>query len=200
MPSFDFMIGYLDSLSYLGVFFIFLFYFLPIPEEVLLLGIGYLVDIGDLNVYLAVAVSIAGIIAADNMWYWLGRSNSRLLAKLKNKIGKEKLENYEKFLKKHPGKYVFLSRFIPGFRIIGPGVAGSVKFKHIHFWPFNVLAVFIYTPIFIALGYFFNYNLELLVNKIVSVRHIVFILFISLVGLAMVFVVNKNFFRIGFKK
>ena len=110
-----------------GRFFIFLFYFLPIPEEVLLLGIGYLVDIGDLNVYLAVAVSIAGIIATDNMWYWLGRSNSRLLAKLKNKIGKEKLENYEKFLKKHPGKYVFLSRFIPVLGIIGPGRCGVRK-------------------------------------------------------------------------
>ena len=94
----------------------------------------------------------------------------------------------------------FLSRFIPGFRVIGPGLAGSMKFKHIHFWSFNVLAVFIYAPIFIALGYFFNYNLEILVNKIVSVRHIVFILFVSLVGLVMAFIINKNFFRIGFKK
>ena len=38
MPGFDFIIGYLDSLSYLGIFFVFIIPFLPIPEEVLLFG------------------------------------------------------------------------------------------------------------------------------------------------------------------
>ena len=71
MPGFDFIIGYLDSLSYLGIFFVFIIPFLPIPEEVLLLGIGYLVDVGDLNIYATIAVSIGGIMASDNMWYWL---------------------------------------------------------------------------------------------------------------------------------
>lgn len=200
MLSFDLIIGYLDSLSYLGIFFVFLFYFIPIPEEVLLLGIGYLVDIGDLNVYMAVAVSIVGIMAADNMWYWLGRSHSKVTLKLRKKIGEEKIMFYEKMLKKHTGKYVFLSRFIPGARIIGPSLAGSMNLNKNHFWFFNILAVLSYAPIFIFIGYFFNYNLEILLREIISIRHIVFILFISIVGLVAVFLVNKKFFRMGFKK
>ena len=200
MPGFDFIIGYLDSLSYLGIFLVFLFYFIPIPEEVLLLGIGYLVDVGDLNIYAAIAVSVAGIVAGDNMWYWLGRSHSRITAKLRNRIGEERVAAYEKMLKKHTGKYIFLSRFIPGTRAIGPSLTGSMNLKHKHFWLFNIMAVFIYAPIFIFLGYFFNYNLEVVMNKIVSVRHIVFILFISLVGLTAAFIINKKFFRMGFRK
>ena len=200
MPVFDFIVNYLDSLSYLGIFFVFIIPFLPIPEEVLLLGIGYLVDIGDLNIYAAIAVSIGGIMAADNMWYWLGRSHSRIAAKVINKIGEERTAVYERMLKKHTGKYVFLSRFIPGARAIGPSLAGSMKLKHKHFWLFNVMSAFLYAPIFIFLGYFFNYNLEIVMNKIVSARHIVFILFISLVGLAVAYLVNKKFFRMGFKK
>lgn len=200
MPSFDFIIGYLDSLSYLGIFFVLLFYFIPIPEEVLLLGIGYLVDIGDLNIYAAIAVSIGGIIAADNMWYWLGRSHSRIVAKLINKIGEERTVVYERMLKKHTGKYIFLSRFIPGARAIGPSLAGSMKLKHKHFWLFNVMAALLYAPAFIFLGYFFNYNLEIVMNKIVSARHIVFVLFIAIVGLTMAYIVNKKFFRMGFRK
>src|SRR3989338_2431623 len=82
MHGFDFIIGYLDSLSYLGIFLVFLFYFIPIPEEVLLLGIGYLVDVGDLNIYAAIAVSVAGIVAGGNMWYWLGRSHSKKTTKI----------------------------------------------------------------------------------------------------------------------
>lgn len=200
MPVFDFIVNYLDSLSYLGIFFVFLFYFLPIPEEVLLLGIGYLVDIGDLNIYATIAVSIGGIMAADNMWYWLGRSHSKIAAKLRNRIGEEKTAFYERMLKNHTGKYVFLSRFIPGARVIGPSLAGSMNLKHKHFWFFNVIAVFLYAPTFIFLGYFFNYNLEIVMSKIISARHIVFILFIALVGLAVAYLVNKKFFRMGFRK
>lgn len=195
MPSFDFIIGYLDNLSYLGIFFIFIIPFLPIPEEVLLLGIGYLVDVGDLNIYAAIAASIGGIMASDNMWYWLGRSHSRITTRLREKIGKEKIAAYERMIKKHTGKYVFLSRFIPGTRALGPSIAGSLGVNRNHFWFFNILAVSLYAPIFILLGYYFNYNLEVLVSRIVSVRHIVFILFITTVGLAAGFFINKKFFR-----
>lgn len=200
MPDFDSIIGYLDSLSYLGIFFVFMFYFLPIPEEVLLLGIGYLADMGGLNVYAAVAVSVGGIMAADNMWYWLGRGHSKIAARLRNKIGKEKAVFYEKMLKNHTGKYIFLSRFVPGARAIGPSLAGSINLKHKHFWVFNIMAALLYAPIFIFLGYYFNYNLEITIRKIVSARHIIFILFISLVGLATAYLVNKKFFRIWFRK
>ena len=200
MPVFDFIVNYLDNLSYLGIFFVFIIPFLPIPEEVLLLGIGYLVDMGGLNIYAAVAVSIGGIMATDNMWYWLGRSHSKIAAKLRNKIGEERAAVYERMLKNHTGKYIFLSRFIPGARAIGPSLAGSMNLKHKHFWFFNVVSAFLYAPIFIFLGYFFNYNLEIVMNKIVSARHIVFILFISLVGLAVAYLVNKKFFRMGFRK
>ena len=179
MPGFDFILGYLDSLSYLGIFFVFIIPFLPIPEEVLLLGIGYLVDVGDLNIYAAIAISAGGIMTSDNMWYWLGRGHSKIAAKLRNKIGEERAAIYERMLKKHTGKYIFLSRFIPGARAIGPSLAGSMKLNKKHFWFFNVVAVLLYAPIFIFLGYFFNYNLEIVMNKIVSARHIVFILFIS---------------------
>lgn len=195
MPSFDFIIGYLDNLSYLGIFFIFIIPFFPIPEEVFLLGIGYLVDVGDLNVYTAIAASIGGIMASDNMWYWLGRSHSRITGRLREKIGREKIATYEKMIKKHTGKYVFLSRFIPGARAIGPSIAGSFGVNRNHFWFFNILAAFLYTPIFILLGYYFNYNLEVLVSRIISVRHIVFILFITTVGLIAGFFINKKFFR-----
>ena len=200
MPGFDFIIGYLEGLSYLGIFFIFIIPFLPIPEEVLLLGIGYLVDIGDLNIYAVIAVSIGGIMASDNMWYWLGRSHSKIVAKLRNKIGENRTAVYEKMLKKHTGKYIFLSRFIPGARAIGPSLAGSMNLNKNHFWFFNIMAAFLYAPIFIFLGYFFNYNLEIVMNKIISARHIVFILFIALVGLTVAYLVNKKFFRMGFRK
>ena len=200
MPGFDFIIGYLEGLSYLGIFFVFIIPFLPIPEEVLLLGIGYLVDIGDLNIYAVIAVSIGGIMASDNMWYWLGRSHSKIVAKLRNKIGENRTAVYEKMLKKHTGKYIFLSRFIPGARAIGPSLAGSMNLNKNHFWFFNIMAAFLYAPIFIFLGYFFNYNLEIVMNKIISARHIVFILFIALVGLAVAYLVNKKFFRMGFRK
>ena len=119
MPGFDFIIGYLDSLSYLGIFFVFIIPFLPIPEEVLLLGIGYLVDIGDFNIYAAIAVSIGGIMASDNMWYWLGRSHSKIVAKLRNKIGENRTAVYEKMLKNTPANIFF---FPDSFRERGPSV------------------------------------------------------------------------------
>jgi len=164
------------------------------PEEILLLGIGYIADVGNLNLYAAIFISIAGIMAADNMWYWLGRSHSSIAQKLIRGVGQEKIKIYENMLRKHTGKYVFLSRFIPGARAIGPILAGSIKINKSHFWLFNIVAGFLYAPIFILIGYYFNYNLEVLMSKVVSVRHIVFILFLSAVGLGTAYFVKKKLF------
>ena len=45
MPGFDFIIVYLDSLSYFGIFLVFLFYFIPIPEEVLLWQVYFFIQV-----------------------------------------------------------------------------------------------------------------------------------------------------------
>ena len=200
MPEFELVFNRLDTLSYVGIFFIFIIPFLPIPEELLLLGIGYLASLGDWNVYWAIAASAAGIIISDNLWFWLGKTHSKFALKLRRRIGEEKIVAYERLLRNHTWKYIFLFRLIPGARAVGPAFAGWGNASAKKFWFYDILAIFFYTPLLILVGFYFNYNLDIIRSRLISAKHIIFILFLVLVGLTIAYLTNKNFFRIGFRK
>ena len=57
MPEFELVFNRLDTLSYIGIFFVFIIPFLPIPEEVLLFRHRLPHNLGDWNVYWAIVAA-----------------------------------------------------------------------------------------------------------------------------------------------
>ena len=196
MINTQFIQSSIEQFSYAGIFILVTFtgYIIPIPEEILLLLIGYIAGVGLINVYIALIPATLGVLAGDNILYWLSRyQGSRLIDKLKRKVRKNEIMKYRHLMKKHIGKTIFILRFIVGLRFFSPFLAGSMKIKWKTFQFYNLLAVIIYVPILIFLGYHFHNKLALVITQVEIIRHLIFIAVLAVVGYMISIFINKKF-------
>lgn len=185
----------IEGLSYLGTFIAMVLsgHLVPVPEEILLLLIGYASGIGFSNVYVAFAVASFGVIVGDSILFFLSLTGSKYIKRLKNKISRHKLKRYEGLMKAHAGKTIFLSRFIVTVRFFSPILAGSLGVRWRTFALADFPAAIIYVGVFIFLGYHFNSDIASLITEVKLARHIIFILLISVIGLIFSYWVGKKF-------
>ena len=191
------LIGSLEHFSYFAIFILLSVagYLVPLPEEVLLISIGYLLSTGVGHIPTVLIVSLLGLIVGDNLVYWLARFNHRFTDKFRAKLKPKTLEKYEQLMKKHARLTVFGTRFIAGLRFLGPFLAGSHKIKWSKFQFFNLLALLIYTPLFLFLGYHFHARLEVLIAQVEFIRHIIFVTAIILLGIAGVYLIRRWIYK-----
>ncbi len=188
---------YLEHISYFGTFILMALsgHLVPIPEEIILLLVGYASGIGLSNVYITAVFSMLGVIAGDSLIFYLSRHGNHYVEKLKNRIAPQKIAKYERMMNAHAGKTIFLSRFIVGLRFLSPLLAGMLKVKWRIFLVCDIPAIIIYVSFFIFLGYHFNTDIARMITEVKLARHIIFILLIIVVGLLLSYWAGKKFLR-----
>ena len=196
MTNPQFFINYIEQFSYFGIFVLVALsgYVLPIPEEISLLIAGYIAGAGFNNVYITLIPAIFGVLVGDNVLFWLSRfQGSKLIDKLRGKVRKHEIMKYKALMRHHMGKTIFILRFVVGLRFFGPFLAGSMKTKWRIFQIYNLLAVLIYVPIIVFLGYHFHNKLAVVITEVEIVRHLIFIVFLAVVGYMISLFVRKKF-------
>ncbi len=83
---------------------------------------------------------------------------------------------------RHSGKGIFALRFVVGLRFFAPLLAGSLKIKWEKFFFYNLMALFVYVPLIIFLGYHFHNNLLAIISGVELVRHVIFAVVLVLGG------------------
>ncbi|MDD5547638.1 MAG: DedA family protein [Candidatus Pacebacteria bacterium] len=183
LPS-DLIFNYLGHASYLGIFFLLIFINLfPVPEELIVLTIGYLAAVGTENIYLIMLVGIVALSVGDNILFWLSRKGSKYVLEFEEHIMQDKFEKYKNFMERHMGKAIFVFRFISGLRLLGPFLAGSMKTPWKKFQSFDLMALFIYVPLFVFLGKGFHEEISQLIVSIEALRHVSFVTLIIVLGI-----------------
>ena len=192
----SFILIFVNNFSYLGVFLLLaIIALIPIPEELVLLLVGYFAGFGFTDLKFLIPISIFGVLVGDNILFFLSSHNNNLINKFKKKVAPKKFTKYELKMKEHIGKTIFLLRFIIGLRFLSPIIAGSTKVEWKKFLLYNTLAVLIFVPLFIFLGYRFNTILSLIVEDISFVKGIMFILIISIIVVSIIHKIRKRFFK-----
>ena len=133
--------------------------FLPLPEELALLGAGYLAHNGALPLWAAWIASWAGIVAGDTSSYLLGRSF--LPALLRSRIGRRFVspdlrEWAEGLVSRHGFRAILLGRFLVALR--GPVylAIGAAKYPLAKFELINGAVGLLEVAILVGLGYVFG--------------------------------------------
>lgn len=142
-----------------------------------------------LNVWILWALVFIAAVLGDTVNYWVGNKiGPKVFERDYRFLKKEYLERTQHFYEKHGGKTIILARFIPIVRTFAPFVAGIGTMHYGRFLSFNVVGAFLWTTIFVFLGYFFGQipfvqsNFELVV---------VAIILISVVPMVVEYVRNK---------
>lgn len=150
----------IETVGYLGVFGIvfiesgLLFGFF-LPGDSLLFTAGFLAsqDFFDIKI-LALGCFIAAV-AGDSTGYWIGHKMGRKLFRKEDSLlfHKDHLVKAEEFYKKHGGKTIVISRFLPFIRTFAPVVAGIGAMKYSTFLFYNLLGGFLWAVGLTYAGY-----------------------------------------------
>lgn len=187
MENSDLILNSLGHLSYGGIFLIALAanFIIPIPEEIILLIIGYLTSSGVFLYPAAMGIFILGMIVSDYVLYSMAYHGSRFVNKLKEKIAKKGFLKNEEYIRAHIHKVIFFSRFLIYLRFIGPVISGSLKIKRKTFLMYDFLALVLYVNILMSLGNLFHRQIRIItegvanfVNYLLSAIIIIGILFL----------------------
>lgn len=159
----DAIVRFMSEQGYVGVFLLMVAenVFPPIPSEVILPYVGHLSATGEMNVVIALLVSILGSLFGTSFWFLLGWfvSVERLQVFFKRfggyiAITLRDFEYGTKFFIKHERPAVFLGRMIPGVRSVISIPAGSVHMSVRSFLFISVSGILIWNTLLIFSGYF----------------------------------------------
>mgnify|MGYP003526496290 FL=1 len=177
------IINQLSVLSYFGIGLVaFMAKLLVIlPEEAVLLGIGYITGDGLHDFFLILPIVILGTLSSDVLIYVLARRGNKWVSWMHKKVLKNNFEDKEERVTKNISKIIFFSRFMMQLRILGPFLAGHVKMPFRKFLAIDFLACMIYVPFYLGLGYYFQGRLEAIFSGIGVLRNILITLIIIVI-------------------
>lgn len=198
------IIAQVSSLSYLGIFILALLanFVVPVPEEVILLSIGYVLGMGKLSWVGVLVIVFAGLFISDMVLYELSYRGNRFVVLIYEKYFSKLVPFTEQFIRTHIRKIVVVSRFLVQLRFLSPFFAGYTKMDRRKYMLFDSLALIVYVPLYLFIGFYFRNRFEDIVSGIGEFKNILLIL-IALVLLFGITKTVKEFFlgryRFSFK-
>ncbi|MGY5956256.1 DedA family protein [Kosakonia sp. BK9b] len=120
-------------------------------ETITLLG-GVAAHQGLLRFWLVVVSVALGGMIGDQLLYLVGRRYGTKILRRFTRY-REKIHQAQSLIRRHPYLFVIGSRFMYGFRIIGPILIGTSHLRPKIFLPLNIIGAIVWALIFTTLGY-----------------------------------------------
>ena len=142
---------------------------LPIPAIPFLLAAGGLAGTGRLSTALVLALAGAASLAADTVWYSVGRRRGARVLGLLCRISLEPdscVSRTQKIFAQHGARSLLVAKFIPGFSTIAPPLSGIVRMPLRQFLVFTGLGGVIWAGAFVAVGWLFSDQLEAIAEQV----------------------------------
>ncbi len=125
-----------------------------LPGDSLLFVVGALAAVGNMDLFLVMAVLIIAALCGDNVNYWVGRwFGTKLLSKWINPVH---LQHTHNFYARHGGKTIIIARFMPIVRTYVPFVAGLGSMAYGRYLAFCVAGALLWVGSLCTAGYFFG--------------------------------------------
>lgn len=149
-----------------------------IPEEVLLLVVGYLIGTGSLVFWKAFVFLFVGFFVMDSVLFALARKGTKFLSKLQEKLLGGDIADHQDFIRKHSSKIIFFSRFALYIRWIGPVLSGSVRTPWKKFLLVDAIALGVYVPTMLLIGIYFRGRIQKVIEGVNAFGNIMVIVFL----------------------
>jgi membrane protein DedA with SNARE-associated domain/rhodanese-related sulfurtransferase len=136
---------------------------LPLPALPLLIGMGALSRSGDSSFALVVATATIASLAADFIWYRLGRLHGRSVLRLICRISLEPdycVRRTEDAFERLGLWALLPAKFIPGFNAATVPLAGMMKTPPLRFLAFDIVGVTLWTGTYTSVGYVFSHEVQ----------------------------------------
>jgi len=185
---------YLQHLSYFGIFLLLalLDVLIPLPEEIILILVGYTVYFSTLDPSLTILVAIAAFLVGDNTTFWLSRGGNRLIARFTTKSATPLIERYSQKMRSKAGITLLIMTFVPSIRFFAPIVAGSVRTPWRVFILYDLMVVGLYVSAYLLAGYFFHSQINGIIKEFEMLGHLMIYVLLLGIGLLLGLFMRKQ--------
>lgn len=162
-----FVIELISRIGYVGVFLLMALenIFPPIPSEIIMPFVGFVVSKGELAFAIVLLAGTAGSVAGALRWYfagkWLGRERLERLATKHGRwltVSPEEISNSVEAFDRHGKKAVLFGRLIPAVRTLISVPAGMVGMKLSTFLAYTTAGSLVWTSVLTWAGYLLEKN------------------------------------------
>ncbi len=173
---------------------------LPLPSAPLLLAAGALAGTGRMSFFGSLFLCVAGAVAADSVWYQLGRHKGIRILQLLCKISLEPdscVRRTEGIFAKQGARSLLISKFLPGLGAVAPPLAGIFHMRLRRFLLFDALGALAWAGAFLGLGYAFRGELERIGQRLASLGGWLLVLLLTAFAcyIAYKFIARQRFLR-----
>lgn len=136
---------------------------LLVPGETTLLIGGAVAGLGQINLYLLIAIAWISAFLGDTVSFFLGRRLGRdFVLRHGPRVGitRDRFEKVEAYFEKNGGRTVLIGRFVGVVRAIAPFVAGTSGMAYPAFAPYSILGSGLQVSIHILVGYLFARSID----------------------------------------
>lgn len=158
---------------------------LPLPDEVLMMFAGYMVQSGELSYVFTLIVSFAASLIGMSISFWIGsKFGYPLLHRFGPKlhISRERLERAEIWFQKYGKFAVFIGYFLPGIRHLTAYLSGIGHWKYSTFITNAAYGAVVWVVTFVSIGYYLGQ--DWLVFSQMLHRNVLVIVMVALIAAA----------------
>lgn len=160
---------------------------LPIPEEITMLGAGFLAHRGDVEFVPVMLVCFAATLLGDSIPYFVGRRFGRQALRsriVRRAVHPERLRSIERRFARNGLSAIFVCRFLPGVRLPAWFTAGTLGIPYHRFIAVDALGAALMTPVFVTLGRYSGGKISELEGRVEGLTQILgFVALALLIGL-----------------
>lgn len=173
---------------------------LPLPSMPLLLAAGALAGTGNLSFLASLFYVMLAAVAADSIWYLLGRRKGIRILQLLCKISLQPdscVRRTEGLFSKQGARSLLLAKFIPGLSTVAPPLAGIFHMRPRRFLLFDAAGSVLWGGTFLGLGYVFSGQIERVAEHLASLGSWFLVLILGALAayIAYKFVARQRFLR-----
>lgn len=136
---------------------------LPVPTVPLLLATGALAGAGRLSFFVSLLFCVLAALAADSIWFQLGRLKGIRILHLLCKISLEPdscVRRTQGIFSKQGARSLLFAKFLPGLGAVAPPLAGIFHMRRLRFLLFDSLGALLWAGGYLSLGYVFSGEIE----------------------------------------
>ncbi len=154
-----------SQLTYLGVLLAVLAeqLYLPIPSPIFLMAAGALAAHGEMSTGIIVLLAVVACLAADTLWFWLGRrwgsKATRLICSLTTDPQRSSKNAHQKF-RRYGLAVLCVAKFLPGVNAVLPPLVAAEGVSIAGFFGFDAVGGFLWSGFYTGLGYLFSNQLD----------------------------------------
>jgi membrane protein DedA with SNARE-associated domain len=173
---------------------------LPIPSMPLLLAAGALAGTGRMSFFASLFYAMLAALAADTLWYQLGRRRGIKVLQFLCKISLEPdscVRRTEGVFAKQGARSLLLAKFLPGLGTVAPPLAGIFHMRARRFLLFDGLGSMLWAGTFLGLGYIFSGQIERIAEHLASLGGWLLVLIVAALAayISYKFIARQRFLR-----